>query len=477
MVVDQAQVAGRQVDLGVLAGGAHGDVAHVAQGVAVDGVAADVEAVRTARSRRWGPRRGAARRPALVGRPSRVSVSVPARSSQSFCQPVRSSPQARPDGTGQVLEPGVAPRVVAEVGPETFDERVVAGVRAELAEHRLALLVGDRVEVRHRLGDVGHVAPDGVAGRAEVDAVALELAGREEAGPAVGEAGGADRGPAGGPRRERLVEPQVVPPLHGHQVAEPHVRHLVQEDLGDLAALVVGRGAAQQHAVAPGDAAPVLHGAAHVGHEDLVVLLLAERRPELLAEPGEALLGEQEQLGRVAVELGLERLAAVEPEVVAATLLAQLVEGAGVDDGDVGRQARGVLEGPEPPAVGEGVDRGVPRVAEHRPGLGSAHGEAVHGLEVGLVEVGPGAPGHVGLEAGPEVDVLVTGVDGALDAVGGAGVGLRRRHDQHVVGLQVGQRQPPALGGRGVERDAVQGRVADLGGAVDEGARAGRPAA
>jgi len=32
-----------------------------------------------------------------------------------------------------------------------------------------------------------------------------------------------------GPLGERLVEPQVVPPRHGDEVAEPHVRQLVQD--------------------------------------------------------------------------------------------------------------------------------------------------------------------------------------------------------------------------------------------------------
>ena len=54
----------------------------------------------------------------------------------------------------------------AEVGAQTLDEGVLADVGHQLLEHARALGVGDRVEVRHRLRDVGHLATDRVGGRA-----------------------------------------------------------------------------------------------------------------------------------------------------------------------------------------------------------------------------------------------------------------------------------------------------------------------
>jgi hypothetical protein len=78
VVVDQAQVGLGQVDRGLLARGAHRDVAHVTQRVAVDGVAADVEAM-GARALAVG---GAARPP---GRPP---------GSRCRCRPGRASPSA-----------------------------------------------------------------------------------------------------------------------------------------------------------------------------------------------------------------------------------------------------------------------------------------------------------------------------------------------------------------------------------------------
>ena len=36
------------------------------------------------------------------------------------------------------------------------------------------------------------------------------------------------------PRCEPFVEPEIVPPSHGHEVTEPLVRHFVREHLVDV---------------------------------------------------------------------------------------------------------------------------------------------------------------------------------------------------------------------------------------------------
>ena len=63
------------------------------------------------------------------------------------------------------------------------------------------------------------------------------------------------------PRGKALVQPDAVPPLHGHQVAEPLVRHLVRG--GDVDSTPVGFGGQlrvdEQHALEAEDRAPVLH--------------------------------------------------------------------------------------------------------------------------------------------------------------------------------------------------------------------------
>ncbi len=265
-----------------------------------------------------------------------------------------------------------------------------------------------------------HDAADGVGRRAHVLAVAGELRVEQVGGPGVRELGRADHRPGGGPGGERLVQPEVVPPLHRDEVAEPHVRHLVQHDVRAAGALPEGRRGAVEERIRVGDAAPVLHRAAHVGHERLVVALLRERVGEALAEPGEPAGGEVEELVGVALEERHERLPAVEAEVVAADGAPDLVEGPGVHDGDVGGEARGGREGPAAGGVLAGsIDSGALLLVD-RPCLGREHGEAVHGLQVGLVEAGPEAACLVRLEGRPEVDEAVGRVDGAEHA-------LRRR--------------------------------------------------
>ncbi len=286
----------------------------------------------------------------------------------------------------------------------------------QLLQHRLALGVGDRVEVGQRRLDVVDLVADRVGRRPHVGAVGVELAADQELRPRVGELGGLGRGPGRGPGGERLVEPEVVPPLHGHEVAEPHVRHLVEQRDRRLRALGVGRRGAEEVAVTPRHAGPVLHRAAHVGDEDLVVVGLGERLAELLAEERQPALGEVAEPARVPVERRPQRLPAVEAEVVVAAGLAHLVERAGVDDHDVRRERGSVREGPHPRAAGEVADRLGPHVREHRPRLRGGDGEAVGGLEVGLVEAAPQPPGVVALERGPHVDLVVGRVDGAQDA-------------------------------------------------------------
>ena len=324
--------------------------------------------------------------------------------------------------------------MVGEVGPQALDEPVLADERHQLLQHAGALAVGDGVEVGHRLRHVGDVAADRVGGRGHVLAVALHLADGEEGRPLVGELRAVDAGPVRGPRRERLVEPQIVPPPHGHQVPEPHVGHLVQQDLRADRALAVGRGAAVQDAVGPCDRAPVLHGAAHVRHEHLVVPLLGERLGEALAEERQPAVGEVEELLGVALEELPERLPAEESQVVATTPRPDLVEGARVDHSDVRRQPRGVAERPATAALVEVLGQVGCGVAGDRPALVGVDHEPVRRLEVGLVEARERVARQVGLERGPDVDQLVERVDRLQDRGAGSGVGLGVRDDQDVVG-------------------------------------------
>ena len=155
----------------------------------------------------------------------------------------------------------------------------------EHGDHRRALLIADAVE---GVGDVVgglDLLPD-LARRDErvvvhdVGAVDDALDGRPPLRLPL------DEHPVRHPGGEGLVQPDVVPPLHRHEVAEPLVGHLVGAVRG-LAPLegdgLLGR-RRDQRALAPADQARVLLGAERDGLRDREVV-------ELLVRVGHAEVG------------------------------------------------------------------------------------------------------------------------------------------------------------------------------------------
>ena len=197
------------------------------------------------------------------------------------------------EGVDEVGEGGVAEAVAGEVGVDAGEEVLLAEPGDELAQGGGALGVGDAVEVEEGGGGVVDVlGGDGVGGGALVGVVAPGLAGDAEVGPGVGEAGGFGEGLVAHVLGEGLVQPDVVPPPEGDEVAEPHVGHLVGDDHGAGLAFGVGDGGAVDELVAEGDEAGVLHGAGvELGDERLVVGVEGVGLLELLVVAVEAARG------------------------------------------------------------------------------------------------------------------------------------------------------------------------------------------
>ena len=323
--------------------------------------------------------------------------------------------------------------MLAEVGAQALEERLLPHVRHQLAQHRGALGVGDAVEVGlHRL-QVHHVGHDRVGGGQLVLVVRPGLLGDREGGPRVAPAGALGAGEGGGVLGEGLVQPQVVPPAHGHQVAEPHVRQLVQDRQVAALADRVGDVRAEHVGLHVGDRARVLHRA-HVvlRHEHLVVLGEGEVAVEGLLVEVDAGTGHVDHVLRVHV-LGQRRPgihahgdgAAVAGAPAALTALVV----AGDQRHQVGGDPLGGLEAPG----GDGV---VGRIAARidRLGLGGGgdgddppvrrgrHGEGEGGLQVGLLEAGEHAAGIGDLELGVQVHLVVHRVHEAVQALTGVHV-------------------------------------------------------
>ncbi len=296
------------------------------------------------------------------------------------------------------------------------------------------------------------------------------LLGVGERRPAVGEPRRGDLGEHRHERGERLVQPQVVPPAHRHEVAEPHVGHLVQDRLGPPLPAGLGDLRAEDVVLQERHTTGVLHrSGVELGDEELVVL--AERvtvveHPVVEVEPG---LGDREDLVRVE-ELG-QGLPAVQAEVDPVVVVPDLVVGAGDQRGDVGRDDRRGLEEPQRPP-GAGV-RGLQpaSVRDTRPAGRGHHRELEYRLQVRLVETGVHPVGVIGLELGVQVAGTVDRVDEPVQALAGLRVGAVGRHLELVDLPQIRKGDPvPVVHLGRVQALAVEGHRADSrGDQLDEG--------
>ena len=323
------------------------------------------------------------------------------------------------------------------------------------------------VEHRHRLALVGNRLLDRVRGAPRVGAhrILLALVAVEPALPLRIEVLGRLHLHPGG---EAFVEPQVVPPAHGDEIAEPLVRDLVGDDAENAAAggiRVRGR-IEQQTALEERDRAPVLHSAAEAARD-----------------------GDQVELGQriLDAEIVVEVVQQIDRGVEREAALRALAGGGDDADGDAVGLRRQPLElarrQHEQVArhFRRGGERDLLQVRRHRLLLRDRHvgdgevaapqrdGERERRLEGGLVPAREHAAGIGGLEMArdhPLLALLGRVVD--VEQPAAEPVDRTREADAQLVRAdreRLRKRQGRGLGG-GVERDGGAQRL--VGGGAGE---------
>ena len=203
--------------------------------------------------------------------------------------------------------------VLGQVSVDGLEEALTPNVCDHLAEDRRTLRVRDAVEVDFDIFEVTNLSPDRVCRWLLVLSQPPFLA-SQETNPRIRPAGRFRSCKVSHELREGFIQPEVVPPLHGDQVAEPHVGKLVKDRVGPVFQLPFCWLRPENVLVAQGYAAGVLHGSGVVfGNENLVILRERVGNPVRVFEETKALFSNLYDLIRIQV-LG-QRRSAEDPQV------------------------------------------------------------------------------------------------------------------------------------------------------------------
>ena len=233
-----------------------------------------------------------ARDPAFVQRQSLLDLGHP-RPQHELTPEVVEVPVRRTRNRAKQVAPrrvgvGMLPKEVLH----TAAKRVLTHEVVELLEHRRRLVVDDRTVVALGLIEVAKFLPERRRPRRLVHAVGERLVAEVEGLPCVAHWIELVERLGRHVRGESLLEPEVVEPPHGDQVAEPHVGDFV-ENCRKAAKPARERGALAEDepVLVVEDGAGVLHAAkGKGGGEDEVELLERVGSPEVRLHPRDGAL-------------------------------------------------------------------------------------------------------------------------------------------------------------------------------------------
>ena len=114
----------------------------------------------------------------------------------------------------KICQGGVLVGVLGQVFMQAREEVIASDVADQLAKNRCSLGVGDTVEVHLDIGKIANLGGNGVSGW-ELILVHAPVLAEHEAGPTFCVFGCFSQSQVTHEFSERLIEPQIVPPLHG----------------------------------------------------------------------------------------------------------------------------------------------------------------------------------------------------------------------------------------------------------------------
>lgn len=320
----------------------------------------------------------------------------------------------------QSLGLGVAVFVSLEVVGDALEESLYAEVVGNHANGGAALEVADMVK---DLVDVEGIADgdvDRVTGADAIQAESVLHALVDKLGPNLPVGVQMVHSVPSDPGSEAFVEPQLIPPVHGDQVAEPLVSKLVGDNVGDgvLESSIRSLLVKEDLSSTVGNETPVLHGAVselvdgeqvRLGKRVVNVENLREKVDDLrgvLQSPATLLL---ETTGGVDTDGNLLSV------VLAVGQLLDVLKITDSPGQKVAAHDGRRLEGNQLPALLGGLGVLDGHVAQGDLVGGDLNLQVVSGLEVGLVEAGESSAGIASLELGAEhvVPLVVAGDRGS----------------------------------------------------------------
>ena len=167
--------------------------------------------------------------------------------------------------------------MVIEVLTHTREKLLITHIRLQLLQHRRTLGVRNAVEILLRRLNIRRIRSNRVRRRQLILRIRPRLLHRGKRRPRLRILTDTHLRRRRRPRSKRLIEPQIVPPLHRDKIAEPHMRHLMQNRIVATLQTIRRRLRRENVLIAVRHTTNVLHRAHVVLRAKHLIVLVAKR--------------------------------------------------------------------------------------------------------------------------------------------------------------------------------------------------------